>query len=488
MKTFLGGLVHETSSFSPIPTSRRSFKVLRPPPDATTDALQAMAGTSVYGRWVSRAASHGHSVAGGPVFSAGPSGLTVQADYEAMRDELLARLEDAMPVDAVLLFLHGSQMAHGYRDCEGDLLTRARAIVGHHVPIGVELDLHCNISEAMLESATAIVACKEYPHTDFGDRAVELYDLIADAAAGRTRPVMSFVRVPMLNLFFTTAQPMRALVDLTQALQGRGSVLAATLGHGFTSADSPDAAASVIVITDADPAEGDRIANGLASLFFSLRESGGLRGLDIDEALDQALTSPADKPVVIADGSDNPGGGAAGDATFVLRRILERGIRDVGLAMIWDPVAVALAGAAGPGARLPLRIGGKTGPLSGDPIDADVEVLAVNADPHQIGFSGEKNVSLGAAAAVRVGGVDVILNSHRVQTLSRDCFTELGIDPSSKRILVVKSNQHFYAHYAPIAGRVLYTDAPGTTSNVIARRTYHNLRRPIWPLDAVSFP
>ncbi|HRD27047.1 MAG TPA: M81 family metallopeptidase [Caulobacter sp.] len=487
MRFFIGGLVHETSSFSPIPTSMRKFHASRPAPGASMEELQKLGGASVYGQWVKRAAEQGHTIAGGPVFSAGPSGLTVQADYEALRDELLESLRSAGPVDGVLLFLHGAQMAVGYRDCEGDVLARARAIVGPTTPIGVELDLHCNISEAMLANATILMACKEYPHTDFGDRAIELFDLIAATAAGRIRPVTSFVRAPMLNLFFTTEQPMRGLVDLTVAMEGKGSVLTTTLAHGFSSADIPEAAASVIVVTDNAREEGDRIAQGLARLFFSLREIGGPKALDVDAVLDAALAEPEGRPVVIADGSDNPGGGAAGDSTFLLRRMLERGVTNAGLAMIWDPTAVKLAMTAGPGARLPMRIGGKTSPMSGDPVDAEVEVLAVHEDPKQIGFSGEKTLGFGAAAALRVGGVDVIVNSYRVQTLSLECFTELGVDPLSKRILVVKSNQHFYAHYAAIAQKVLYSDAPGTTSLNVARRPYRNLARPIWPLDDVAF-
>lgn len=489
MRFFLAGLVHETSSFSPIPTSRRRFEggAFRPPADIGLNDLESLAGQSNYGRWVRRARERGHSVAPGPTFSAGPSGLTVRTDYEALRDEVLGALKAAGAVDGVLLFLHGSQMAQGYDDCEGDLLALVRGVVGPRTPVGVELDLHCNITHAMLEHATVIVACKEYPHTDFGDRADDLFDLIERAAQGSIRPRMSFVRVPMLNLFFTTVAPMRQLVDFTQALEGKGSVLSITLGHAFTSADMPETSASVIVVTDNDPVEGERLAQGLARIFFSMRAIAGPKTIGIDEALDTALSEPEGRPVVIADGADNPGGGAAGDSTFILRRMLDRGVTNAGLAMIWDPTAVRLAMAAGPGAKLPLRIGGKTGPLSGDPIDADVEVLAVAERPLQMDLSGAKTLMFGPAAAIRIGGVDVVINTYRVQTFSLECFTELGIDPRSKRLLVVKSNQHFFAHYEPIAQRVLYADAPGTTSNHIAGRPYSKLARPIWPLDEVAF-
>ena len=489
MRFFIATMAHETSSFSPIPTSLRSFEaagLFRAEPGADPAAVAARFKGSAYGEWTALCLERGYTPVFGLATGTGPSGRTVKADYEALRDELLTQLRAAMPVDAVLLFLHGAQMAVGYDDCEGDILARARAIVGPNVPIGVELDLHCNISETMLANATVIMACKEYPHTDFAARAHDLFHLIDRAARGEIRPVMSFRRIPMLNLFFTTREPMRGLVDRTTALEGKDGVLSVTLCHGFSSADIPIASASVIVVTDAQPDKGQRLADSIAREFFDMRVTAGPQTLSIDAALDAALAEPRGKPVVMSDGSDNAGAGSASDSTFILRRMIERGVTDAGLAMIWDPVAVQIAADAGAGARLDMRIGGKVSPMSGDPLDVQAEVLAIAEDPRQIGFSGKKEARIGRAAAIRVGGIDVILNSHRTQVFSPDCFSELGVDPAAKRLLVVKSNQHFYARFAPIAQRVIYCDAPGTSSNTLKSRPYKNLARPIWPLDEVS--
>ncbi|MBV9558403.1 MAG: M81 family metallopeptidase, partial [Pseudolabrys sp.] len=261
MKVFVASHAHETSSFSPIPTSRQSFEpgYFHPTRETPVEVALERGKGSAYNEWVRLAHEKGYDIALGPAGGAGPSGRTVKADYEAMRDEILERLRESIPVDMALFFLHGSQMAVGYDDCEGDLLARARAMVGPDVPIGVELDLHCNITQAMLTNATIVLACKEYPHTDFADRARDLFALIEDAARGVTKPVMSFCRVPMLNLFFTTVEPMRSLVDQTAALEGRDGVLSVTLCHGFSSADMSDTSASVIVVTDGARERGDAL-------------------------------------------------------------------------------------------------------------------------------------------------------------------------------------------------------------------------------------
>ena len=187
-----------------------------------------------------------------------------------------------------------------------------------------------------------------------------------------------------------------------------------------------------------------------------------LRG--IDAALDEALAlppAPEAGPVVLADGADNAGGGAPSDATFVLRRLLERGITDAALGPLWDPGAVRLAFEAGVGARLPLRMGGKVGPMSGDPVDAPVTVLALQPALQMTGLGGTRQ-PMGDCALVRAAGVDIVLSSVRSQAIDTDLFTQLGCALHGKRLVVVKSSQHFHAAYARIARRVVYVDAPGT--------------------------
>src|SRR5690606_31878740 len=168
--------------------------------------------------------------------------------------------------------------------------------------------------------------------------------------------------------------------------------------------------------------------------------------------------------------------------------VLARGLRDLAVAMIWDPVAVALAAKAGEGAVLNMRIGGKCGPFSGDPLDVRARVLRVRADARQSSPMSVEGDALGLAAAVEAEGVCIILNSIRQQTFSPDCFAAFGIDPSAQRLLVVKSSQHFYAMFQHMAAKIIYCDAPGSLNSDLFRMPYTRLRRPIWPLDDISYP
>ncbi|HST00600.1 MAG TPA: M81 family metallopeptidase [Usitatibacter sp.] len=491
MRIFLGALAHETNTFSPVATTRESFAggLLHHRGDAATLARARQ--FPGYSDVLQIAQGEGDECVAGMCAWAEPGGPLPRADYEELRDELLADLRSAGRVDFVLLVLHGAMVAQGhYWDCEGDILRRVRGVVGESTPVGALLDLHGNVTEDMVAGGAILVACKEYPHTDYPQRARELYALLARSAREglRVRTVMR--RVPMLGILGTTEGPMRGFVRKMQEGEHEPGIATISAMHGFPWSDTPYTSAAMLVVHDAgDTYAADnatRVARELSTEFFEMRKSAPAKRMPIEEALDAAARESErnpGRPVVIADSSDNPGGGAPSDSTFVLRAMLERGMSGAALGMIWDPACVATATRAGVGREANLSIGGRCGPMSGEPIQARATVLACRGDASQRMF-GELREDLGPAVAIRVAGVEVIVNSIRQQVFSPDCFAQLGIDPASKRFLVVKSTQHFRAHFDPIAGATVYCDAPGALNTHLASLPYRNLRRPIWPLDA----
>jgi microcystin degradation protein MlrC len=492
MRVFLAALVHETNSFSPLPTTLRSFVengLLHRPGDTAT--AQRARATEAYGDALTVFFEEGDDVVAGMCAWAMPSGVVARQAYESLRDELLQELRAAGPVDAVLLFLHGAMLADGYPDCEGDILRRVREIVGAAVPVGALLDLHGNVGAGMLDSGAILVACKEYPHTDYLPRARELRALLAAASSGGVMPEMHLQRIPMIAPLGTTESPMRDFVARMRASEGRGGILSVSAMHGFAWADTPDMGACILVAhrgQDAQArADAKALAHTLAAELFAIRESGVKNRLPLDEAIDAALAARgAHGPVVLADSSDNPGGGSACDSTFVLRALLDRRVENAAVGMIWDPQAALIAADAGVGARLPLRIGGKIGPLSGDPLDVRAEVIAVRHDLGQVGVGGQGAEPMGLSVSLRVDGLEIVVNSIRQQTFSTNPFTDLGIDLASKALVVVKSSQHFRTAFDPIASATVYCNAPGSLNLDLTTLPYERIQRPIWPLDNVK--
>ena len=479
MKLFTACLATETNTFSPMPTGEKSFFVARKGDYSTYPPFK----DSVVALWRKMAQARGWTVSESLIATAEPAGKTLKATYEGFRDEILADLGAALPVDAVLLDLHGAMVADGYDDCEGDLIAAVRRVVGENVPVGVELDLHCHITDTMMQNATAIITYKEYPHTDFADRAEELFQIIMDTVAGKVKPTMALFDCHMISLYYPTQEPTKRYVDKLKALEGKDGVLSVSLGHGFPWGDVPDLGTKTIAITDNDPAKAAALAEELGREFYALREQVMPRFYTIDGGIDRALSIDG-SPVVMADVSDNPGGGAPGDSTFVLKRLLERGVENVAVGCIWDPIAASVAIEAGEGARLDLRIGGKMGLMSGDPVDLTVTVGKIARDAVQY-FGPEdrkQEVPIGDSVAVSANGIDIVLYSTRTQTFSPHVFTNVGIEPAARKLLVVKSTQHFYARFAPIAAEVIYIAPPGTVAPDFKAIPYQNVNRSLWPL------
>lgn len=484
MRCFMAFLAHESNSFSPIPTGYASFDeigIYSPDMGDPEDHLPLLKGVADF---YLEAQKRGHTAIVGTCALAQPSAPCRQQDYEMLRDAVLGQLQAAMPVDMILLMMHGSMMAQGYDDCEGDILIRIRQIVGKDVPIGLLLDLHCNITPAMLEHATALMPCKEYPHTDFAERAAELYDIIEKTARGQICPVISFYRIPVLGLFQTTESPMRDFVARMIAEEKKQGVLSVSLAHGFPWADFAHTGAGIIVVTDNQPETGQKLASDLGLQFFAMREKAHACPLSIEEALARLDGLPAGT-VVMADMADNPGGGAGSDSNFILRALLKRGISNTLLGLFWDPVAVSLAFAAGENSYIPLRIGGKLSRFSGDPLDVDVHVKCLRTDASQPHISDGYPTRLGRTAIVEVNGIEIVFNEIRQQPFHPDAFLSAGTDPWKKRLVVVKSSYHFYAGFATDASAVLYVDTPGTLNNDATDRPYKHIKRPIWPLDDI---
>ncbi len=460
MRVFSATLATETNTFAPMPTGLSSFKERgHYKAGQHPDHMSFFAGPLWAARLRGKAA--GWTLLEGVVAAAQPSGITTRAAYETLRDELLADLKAALPVDMVLLGLHGAMVADGYDDCEGELLQRVRAIVGPKVVVGAELDPHNHLSAAMFENADLLVAFKEYPHTDILERALELVDLCQAKAEGRIAPVASVVDTGGMVVMHTSRQPARGFVDRLMALEGQEGILSISVSHGFPWGDVPDMGTKLLVYSDAQA------------------DPGAAKG--IDEALDQALAFDGG-PVVLADGADNPGGGAPGDSTFILQRLLERSIGNACIGPLWDPVAARIAFDAGVGASLDLRIGGKIGPLSGAPLDLRVTVKALQPELMMTGLSNTPT-AMGDSALVECQGVEILLCSLRNQAMGRDLFTNIGVDLAAKKLIVVKSSQHFYASFSKVAKNVIYVAAPGAVTVDLKTLPYRKIRRPKWPID-----
>lgn len=477
MRLFMATLSTETNTFSPMPTGLSGFEdfylrhgtATQDPPNLMTEALHL---------WRAKAEALGWEVVESLAAIAEPAGLTVAETYDRLKAEILGDLTAAGGADIILLQLHGAMVAEHVEDCEGDLLQALRGLYPDAI-IGVALDLHCHLTERMRAASDLMICFKEYPHDDATPRAEELFDMSLRLSRKDIQPVMRIYDCKMLGLFLTKQGEMQNVVQEMNALEREPGILSVSLSHGFPWADVADVGARVLVITDADPELASRVAEQFGRSFVARRDAVTTDYPSIETVLAE-LTPQGAAPVVLADMGDNSGAGAPGDATFLLRAMLEHGFDNFASGLFWDPIAVRLCQDAGEGAQLQLRIGGKLGRESGQPLDIEAKVMAIRSGLGQ--HLGPGLEPLGTMVWLKLAGdVDLVINDLRTQVYHPEAFEQLGIDLAHKSVVAVKSTFHFYAPFARIASKVIQIGSPGGSCPDFGRFIYTRGGQDCWP-------
>ncbi|MCP3854837.1 MAG: M81 family metallopeptidase [Actinomycetia bacterium] len=492
MRIAVGGIEHETNTFAVDTfglTTAADFIQRR------GDGLARLRGVRSYiGGMYAAADAAGHEIVPCLFALAQPSGTIEAASYEAMADELVADVKAALPVDAVVLDMHGAGVVEGLADLEADLASRVRAVIGPNVGLVCTLDLHGNITQAMADVLDLMLGVHEYPHVDMYERGVEVIEALPHLVDGEWQPVTHVERLPLLLPTSTTfGGPAGDIRDACLAAESHPDVIDCTFFHGFPYTDVPHVGASVVVTTNADPDLARRVAAAVATTVWDRRDDFRAESLTPEIALRRAVSVAArGGPVVVNETSDNPGGGTPGDATHLLRAMIEMGIADeverVVFGCIYDPAVATQAHDAGVGATIEVRLGGKHDDLHGAPIEGSAYVKTLTdgefvfSSPMLAGarsrWGPTVRLQMGGA-----GGLDVIVTSWRSQVFDREIFELCGIDVDRCDLIVLKSSQHFRAGFADIASEIITADSPGLTTLDITVFDHTSADGPRWPVD-----
>jgi microcystin degradation protein MlrC len=485
LRIAIGGFLHESHSFAPLPTTYADFVAAGESPALARGAslVAALRNTS----WPIAGAIAAGEAAGVALLpltwaTASPARPVQDEAFERIAAMICADLSAALtagPVDGIYLDLHGAMVVDHFPDGEGELLRRVRAVAGD-LPLTVSLDPHCNLTAAMVERVDALVPFRTYPHVDMpyaGGQAMRL--LLARIARGQPwarafRQVDFFIPVPAQC---TLVAPMKPAMDFREAINARDGVAELAFNFGFPYADFADCGAAIGAYADTQ-ARADAAADEMLGWINRNEATFRLEAVPAAEAVARAISvaRTASKPVVIADGQDNPGGGGHGDTTGVLAELIRQGAAGSVLGMINDAGSAAACHAAGVGGTVALSLGGKSDgvPLA---VTATVERLSdgnfVGTGPMAQG----NPIALGASALIEVApGVRVILVSSKMQALDQALFTHIGVQPSACKILVLKSVVHFRADFGPIAEQVILATAPGPVPVDPATLPFRHLR------------
>ena len=422
--------------------------------------------------------------------SATPSGPVTRQAFDTFAGEIMAAIDAGPAFDGMLLPLHGAMVVEDHEDGEGLLLHMIRERVGGEIPIAVTLDLHANVTAAMVALADILVSFRTYPHIDQYETATLAAGLLQRTLRGEIRPRTVLGRRAMLDGAdhgrTGAPGPMATLLAEADRYLEEPGVLAVSINGGFPWADIGETGPSALVVGDGADPRHDEIAEALAERIWEMRDVTSISTVSTDEALGQVSAAPGDGPVVLADFADNPGGGGYGDATRLLAGMLAAGLDNAAYALLADGAAAAACHAAGVDAEVSLTIGGKTDPRYGAPLEVTgtVSALSDGIFTYDGPMLQGHRVGIGPTAVLRVGGLDIVLGGIRHQVTDCQVFRHLGIEPGEKAVLAVKSAHHFRAAYQPIASDVIVVDdGGGLTSRNYKTLPYSRVRRPVWPLD-----
>jgi len=486
MRAVIAMMEHETNTFSPVPTPLSRFGS----PDVATgkDVYRLFKGTGTgLGAFLDIAEAEGMEMVTPIAANANPSGKVEAAAYETICSAILDAVKAGC--DVCLLDLHGAMVAETTDDGEGTLLKRIRQIAPD-LPIAISLDLHANITDDIVENCTVLVGYKTYPHIDMYEAGAHSGRIMMRALKGEVKPVMAWGQRPILAQTLRMGhddEPMKTMIAMAREAEA-GGLLAASVFGGFPLADFHDAGLSVVTVADGNRTSAQDACDRMLGRAWQERAEFIFQSEPLAETVAKAKAL-ADGPIVMLDHADNSASGGTQDTTAVLKEVIDQGLEDVAFFAICDPQAVDEMEAAGVGATVNLSLGGKIDMPSigrqGEPLEITGKVRALTDGDFVITVPMGRGtiMAMGKTAVLDTGKVQIVVISRHTEPYDLGCFRSVGIEPTQKRYLVLKSRIHHRAGFAAIAKHELRLNGVGVTSSDNSLFRFEKVRRPIYPLE-----
>ena len=485
----IGGVMHESNTFSNVPTDRAAF-----------ESGRLIFGNDILDIW--REAHHevGGFIEGASVYdwdlhptlmaAATPAGRVTDMFFNEIITELIQRVQSVPNLDGILLALHGAMVVESYPDGDGEVLRRMRQALGADFPIVSTLDHHTNISEQMVAESTALVIYKTNPHIDQRQRGLQAAEILMRTVHGEIKPTQALAKPQMIfNILhqYTNVEPMYPILQEAAQLETKSNVLAANIAAGYPYADVHEIGPAAVVVTDNNPQLAQAEAERLSETLWNVHHQLDINLPDAAAAVAQAMKSEA-HPVILVEMGDNIGGGSPGDSTFILSELV-RQKADGFVCILYAPQEVEVCIRAGVRGEVNLTVGGKSDDLHGSPVPICGHVRLIHDgyyEETEPRHGGQRYQDQGVTAVVEIEEKNqIVLTSKRQVPFSLHQLYSLGIDPQQMKHIVVKAAIAYRAAYEPIAGKIIEVDTPGLTAVNPLHFTYQNVRRPIFPLDSI---
>jgi microcystin degradation protein MlrC len=486
-------LQHETNTFCKLATHYESFDERSLLMGEQAIAARQHHNTALAG-FMDAANAHGWQLQHVISADAAPGGRVSQDAFDRLTTPIISAIKShAGKLDGIILGLHGAMCTEHSDDGEGDLLELIRQSAGFDVPIAITLDPHAHVTRKMCDLAQIMVCFKTYPHVDMRIAGRQAADILQCTMQGEIQPRTLRVARPMLEEASGGRTDMGAMIERiarARAYEREPEVFAVSVNGGFPNADIEELGPTVLVTAQGDMTAHARFASELADDIWAKRAE----RLEVFHTTKQAAeicktysSGQDSRPIVVADYADNPGGGAYGDSTALLKALLDAGVQNACFGPMVDSETVQLLWQHQIGDQVAIRLGGKTDTrFGGEPLvlQCTLRLLSDGKYTGSGAMIGGLERSWGPTAVISVGGIDILVTTQRTQILDLQQFKTFGIHPEQKRVIALKSMQHFRAEFEAIAGQVIVCDSGALCTLDYARLPFEHVPRPIFPLDA----
>jgi microcystin degradation protein MlrC len=484
MRIAIAQVWQETNTFSPFPSELQNYADYRL---CYGEAVLERCAGQELGGFIAAARAARQPVELVPLLAAGawPAGRLRDEVLRHFETELTTRLAQALPVDGVLLSLHGALAAESVDSVDTYLVSTVRRLIGPAVPIGIALDHHANVTEGLLRQVNVLSAYRSLPHIDMAETGQRAAELLFAELRGETRPVMRWRKIPMVtpaDNFLTGTGPLSRWFGRARELEQQPGVLAISLFPVQPWLDVPELGWAAVVITDGQPELAQRLADELGDLAWSLRHELFLPKLPPEDAIAAAMASEG-RPVVIADGSDSVNSGAPGDSTWLLKSMLGKELGGLGLVTVTDPEAVRQALQAGIGETVTLAVGGKRDHIFSTPVEVTGRVIRASDGRFTITGHLGSDINMGRTVVLACDDIRLLLSEGVGSGHDPMVYRHLGLDPALAKIVVVKTPVGFWLSYGSFMHKAILADCPGLSSSNLRRLPFRKVTRPLFPLD-----
>ena len=485
MRFALAGFNHETNTFHSIPTEYENFEksvMLR------GEEINKLYETpSSVGGFYQASRDLDFEIVPLMFAQTGPLGTITSDAFERILGEILDLIENNGPFDAILLDLHGAAVSEEFHDMDGEITRRVRNLVGPEIPVGINLDMHANVSKKMVDNTDITTVYQTTPHLDADERGYHCAELIYKTVKKEITPVQSIETPPLIiNIVNhnTNEEPMKSILQESKKLHSDNEVVSVSVAEGYPYSDIEKMGMSFIVITDNNKNKAKDFSKKLAKYAWNKRYEMNSSELSIEEGLKEAVTIKS-KPVVLMDAGDNIGGGSSADSTHILHKAREIGISGI-LQTLYDPDSVEEC-IGKIGSSITLKVGGKSDDMHGEPIEVTGTIKKYfEGEFEDLGrtHGGGRYFDAGDTIVLETEDENtLILTSKRVGNTSIELYYSLGLNPINYPIIIAKGVMSPRPAFEPIASKIIILDSPGVTAANLKNFSFSKRRKPMFPFE-----